>query len=78
MRFLKTQYKITLIFATTQDGNYHQYLLVFVMGDSESNNSRNWFMIKLEEIIFDDELLVIVSDRYQSIIKAVGQVYKKS
>ena len=76
--FLKTKYKGTLIVATTQDGNYHQYPLALAVVDSENNNSWNWFMTKLEEIIPDEEELVIISDRHQSIIKAVGEVYKKS
>ena len=43
-----------------------------VVIDSENNNSWNWFMTKLEDIIPDDEESVIISDKHHSIIKAVG------
>ena len=76
--FLKTKYKGTMIIATAQDGNYHQYPLAWGVVDSENDNSWNWFMTKLEELIPDDEELVIISDRHQSIRNAVEKVYKKS
>ena len=76
--FLKTKYRGTMIVATAQDGNYHQYPLAFAVVDSENNDSWRWFMTKLQEIIPDDDELVFISDRHQSILKAVAEVYKKS
>jgi len=76
--FLKTKYKGTLIVATGQDGNWHQYPLAWAVVDSENDESWKWFMTKLEELIPDDEEVVIISDRHQSIIKAVSDVYKKA
>ena len=37
--FLKTKYRGTMIVATAQDGNYHQYTLAFAVVDSENNDS---------------------------------------
>ena len=48
------------------------------MIDSENDESWKWFMAKLEELTLDNEELVIILNRHQRIINAVGDVYKMS
>ena len=76
--FLKSKYRGTLLIATAQDGNFHQYPLAFGVVDSENDASWKWFLTMLQGAFPDEEELVIISDRHQSIIKAVGEVYPKA
>ena len=76
--FFKSKYGGTLLIATTQDGNFHQHPLAFGVVDSENDASWQWFLIMLQGAFPDEEELVIISDKHQSIIKAVGEVYPKA
>ncbi|XP_010523542.1 PREDICTED: uncharacterized protein LOC104801857 [Tarenaya hassleriana] len=76
--FLTSQYKRALIVATAQDGDHHQYPLVWGVIDRENDASWLWFMTRLSEVIPDDPDVVVLSDRHKSIIKATREVYKQA
>ncbi|XP_073019502.1 uncharacterized protein [Primulina eburnea] len=61
-----------------QDGEFHQFLVAWGVVDSETVESWTWFMLRLQEVVPDDEELVIISDRHQGIISAVANVYKQA
>ncbi|XP_073291050.1 uncharacterized protein [Primulina huaijiensis] len=62
--------------STAQDGDSHQFPIAWAIVDSENDDSWTWFLQKLKEFINDDPNLVIISDRYISIINAVRTVYE--
>ncbi|CAA7027678.1 unnamed protein product [Microthlaspi erraticum] len=72
---LKTSYPGMLVFATAQDPNHHHYPLAFGIIDSENHSSWGWFFEQLKTVIADSHELVFVSNRHQSIIKSVREVY---
>ncbi|XP_010552846.1 PREDICTED: uncharacterized protein LOC104823121 [Tarenaya hassleriana] len=76
--FLTGQYKGTLVVATAQDGDHHQYPLAWGIIDREKDASWRWFMEKLTMAIPDGPDVVVISDRHRSIIKAVREVYKEA
>ncbi|XP_062104331.1 uncharacterized protein LOC133815514 [Humulus lupulus] len=76
--WLKTKYKGVMLIATAQDGNFHQYPIAWAVVDSENGASWSWFLTKLQELIPDDSDLVFISDRNQSIINGVSNIYRKS
>ncbi|XP_073067277.1 uncharacterized protein [Primulina eburnea] len=76
--FLKDKYNGVLLVATTQDGEFHQFPIAWGVVDSETVESWTWFMLRLQEVVPDDEELVIISDRHQDIISAVANVYKQA
>ncbi|XP_062099983.1 uncharacterized protein LOC133805848 [Humulus lupulus] len=76
--WLKTKYKGVMLIATAQDGNFHQYPIAWAVVDSENDASWSWFLTKLQELIPDDNDLVFISDRNQSIINGVSNIYRKS
>ncbi|XP_073153870.1 uncharacterized protein [Henckelia pumila] len=76
--FLKGKYNGVLLVATTQDGEFHQFPIAWGVVDSETVESWTWFMLKLQELVPDDEELVIISDRHQGIISDVANVYKQA
>ncbi|KAL3624447.1 hypothetical protein CASFOL_031115 [Castilleja foliolosa] len=73
--FLRGKYGGTLLLATAMDGNKQIYPIAFGIVDSENNESWNWFLVKLHEIIGHMPDLVIISDRHKSIIKGVADVF---
>ncbi|CAB79655.1 putative protein [Arabidopsis thaliana] len=72
---LKTVYGGMLVIATAQDPNHHHYPLAFGIIDSEKDVSWIWFLEKLKTVYSDVPGLVFISDRHQSIKKAVKTVY---
>ncbi|XP_073270433.1 uncharacterized protein [Primulina huaijiensis] len=76
--FLKGKYNGVLLVATAQDGEFHQFPIAWGVVDSETVESWTWFMLRLQEMVPDDEELVIISDRHQGIISAVANVYKQA
>ncbi|AAB61075.1 contains a short region of similarity to transposases [Arabidopsis thaliana] len=73
--FLKTVYGGMLVFATAQDPNHHNYIIASAVIDRENDASWSWFFNKLKTVIPDVPGLVFVSDRHQSIIKSIMQVF---
>ncbi|KAG7532469.1 Zinc finger PMZ-type [Arabidopsis thaliana x Arabidopsis arenosa] len=73
--FLKGKYEGLLLVATAQDGNYQIFPIAFGIVDSENNAAWEWFFNRLQEVIPDSHDLVIISDRHQSIAKAITKVY---
>ncbi|WZZ72606.1 uncharacterized protein LOC106373162 [Brassica napus] len=72
---LKGVYKEVLLIATAQDPDHHHYPLAFAVVDGEKNASWEWFLTILKTMIPDDPQLVFCTDRNQSIIKEVHEVY---
>src|ERR1051325_5594819 len=73
--FLKSKYCSTLLSASTLDGNNQIFPLAFGIVDSENDISWKWFFGKIQECFGHRDNLVIVSDRYLSIPKAVSSVF---
>ncbi|XP_024013992.1 uncharacterized protein LOC112088071 [Eutrema salsugineum] len=76
--FLKAGYNGVLVIATAQDPNHHHYPLAFGVIDGEKDASWNWFFERLKTIFPDNSELVFVTDRNQSLVKAVGEVYPRA
>ncbi|XP_013646000.2 uncharacterized protein LOC106404364 [Brassica napus] len=72
---LKGVYKGVLLIATAQDPDHHHYPLAFAVVDGEKNASWEWFLTILKTMIPNDPQLVFCTDRNQSIIKKVHEVY---
>ncbi|XP_013751717.2 uncharacterized protein LOC106454085 [Brassica napus] len=73
--FLKSKYKGVLMVATALDGNSNLYPIAFGVVDSENDRSWEWFMRQLKVVIGDDQNLAFVSDRNNSLAKALAKVY---
>lgn len=73
--FLKASFGGTLFTAYTKDANENIFPLAFAITDSENDASWEWFFIKIRESFGDRDGLCIVSDRHESIKKAVEAVY---
>ncbi|XP_073314706.1 uncharacterized protein [Primulina huaijiensis] len=58
--------------------DFHQYPLDWAVVDVESIASWSWFLMKLLEVVVDEEELVIILDRNSGIIAAVANVYKNA
>ncbi|XP_062081024.1 uncharacterized protein LOC133785825 [Humulus lupulus] len=71
--WIKTKHKGVLLVATTQDSEYHTYLIAWGLVDSENNASWTWFLEKLKELIPDSSDLCFISDRHQR-----TKLYKKA
>lgn len=76
--FLKGKYLGTLLLATTQDGNFNIFPIAFAVVDSENDESWEWFFRQLSCVIPDDHGLAIISDRHNSIAKAIRTVYPQA
>ncbi|XP_013623937.1 PREDICTED: uncharacterized protein LOC106329873 [Brassica oleracea var. oleracea] len=72
---LKGVYEGVLLITTAQDLDHHHYPLTFAVVDGEKNASWSWFLTTLKTLIPDDPQLVLCTDRNQSIIKTVHEVY---
>ena len=75
---MKSAYGGVLIVATAQDPDHHHYPIAFGVVDGEKNESWTWFLNKLKSVIPDDPEIVFVSDRNQSLIKAIADIYPLS
>ena len=73
--FLKGSYGGILFVAVCQDGNDQIFPLAFGVADSENDASWSWFLSRLHDTIGDVEDLVFVSDRKNSIVKAIATVF---
>ncbi|KAL1193544.1 hypothetical protein V5N11_025741 [Cardamine amara subsp. amara] len=73
--FLKDKFRGTLIVATAQDGDTHIYPIAFGIVDSENDAAYKWFISRLKSVIPDHPNLVFISDRHQSIEKAITTVF---
>ncbi|XP_073304206.1 uncharacterized protein [Primulina huaijiensis] len=76
--WLKGKYDCTLLVASAQDGDFHQYLLAWAVVDVEYIASWSWFLTKFLEVVVDEEELVIISYIHPGIIAAVADVYKNA
>lgn len=75
---LKSRYGGKLIIATCQDPNIQIYPLAFGVVDSENDLSMRWFFTKLREVISEVEDLAFVTDRGQSLINAIAEVFPEA
>ncbi|XP_013632562.1 PREDICTED: uncharacterized protein LOC106338043 [Brassica oleracea var. oleracea] len=73
--FLNGNYKGTLLTALAQDGNFQIFPIAFAVVDTENDDSWHWFFTQLKLLIPDDKGLAIISDRHNSIGKAIRNVY---
>ncbi|XP_030477966.2 uncharacterized protein LOC115695008 [Cannabis sativa] len=73
--FLKNAYGGTLIIASAQDADRHIFPLAFSVVDSENDASWQYFMEKLKESYGECEDQCIISDRHESITKAMKSVF---
>lgn len=75
---LKGLYRETMFVATCLDGNNQLYPLAIGIGDSENNDSWEWFVMNLHGVIGDIPDLVIISDRSNSIQRAVMKIFRSA
>ncbi|KAJ4701489.1 MuDR family transposase [Melia azedarach] len=73
--FLKGKFRGTLFVAVAQDGNNQIYPVAYGIADSENDALWEWFMEKLRSVIAPIENLVFISDRHNSIVKAINTVF---
>ena len=73
--FLNGKYKGTLLTALAQDGNFQIFPIAFAVVDTENDDLWHWFFTQLKLLIPDDEGIAIISDRHNSIGKAIRNVY---
>lgn len=76
--FIKNGYGGVLVFASAQDPNRHIYPIAFGVLDGENDASWIWFLEMLKTVVRDSSAIVFMTDRNQSIIKAVGMVYPRA
>ena len=76
--FLTGHFKGSLITACTLDVNRHIFLLAMAIVDSENDASYCWFFENFRRSFGTRSELVIVSDRHNSINKAVQQIYPEA
>ena len=72
---LKGRYLGTMFVAIAQDGNEQAYPIAFGYGDSENNNSWEWFLRTLKDALGHIDDLVLVSDRHASIEVGIQKVF---
>ncbi|XP_013624743.1 PREDICTED: uncharacterized protein LOC106330896 [Brassica oleracea var. oleracea] len=76
--WLKNRYGGVLVFAKAQDPNSHSYPLAFAVQDGENLASWTWFFEMLKSVIPDSSELVFMSERNQSLIFAIGNVFPQA
>ena len=76
--FLKSNYRGTLLTASTEDGGGNIFPLAFAIVDSENDSSWEWFFTEIKKSFGVREGLYIVSDRHNSIEKAVAKVFPEA
>ncbi|XP_060200781.1 uncharacterized protein LOC132629055 [Lycium barbarum] len=72
---LKTAYNGTFVSASTLDGAGNILPLAYGVTDSETDRSWTWFFERFREAYGVRENMCIVSDRHESINKAVSRIY---
>ncbi|XP_060217333.1 protein FAR1-RELATED SEQUENCE 2-like [Lycium barbarum] len=72
---LKTAYNGTFVSASTLDGAGNILPLAYGVIDSENDRSWTWFFERFREAYGVRENMCIVSDRHESINKAVSKIY---
>ncbi|XP_022886712.1 uncharacterized protein LOC111402561 [Olea europaea var. sylvestris] len=75
---LKSKYQDKLIIATCQDANIQIYHIAFGIINNENDLSMRWFFTKLKEVIGEVEDLAFVTDRGQSIINGIAEVFSNA
>ncbi|XP_013601470.1 PREDICTED: protein FAR1-RELATED SEQUENCE 5-like [Brassica oleracea var. oleracea] len=75
---LKNRYGGVLFFAKAQDPNSHSYPLAFAVLDGENLASWTWFFEMLKSVIPDSSELVFMSERNQSLIFAIGNMFPQA
>ncbi|XP_024013306.1 uncharacterized protein LOC112087594 [Eutrema salsugineum] len=75
---LKNAYGGVLIGATAQDPDHHHYPIAFGVLDGEKEASWMWFMNMLRSVVPDVPELVFLSDRNQSLLKSIREVFPLS
>ncbi|VFQ95842.1 unnamed protein product [Cuscuta campestris] len=73
--FLKAYFRGTLLTACTQDANRQIVPLAFGICDTESKETRMWFLTNVKRALTERSNLYIISDRHEGIIYAVEQVF---
>ena len=76
--FLKSKFGGTLLSATTQDALGKIFPLAFAIVDFENDASWEWFFVQVKKTFGVKEKLSIISDRHESIISAVKEVYPEA
>lgn len=76
--YLNGHYGRTLFTACIQDANNSVFVLAFRIGDNENDRSWSWFFGQLKKAYGDREGLCFVSDRHNSIRKAIENVIAAS
>ena len=76
--FLKGKSYGTLLLATAQDGDNHLFPLAFSIVDSENDKSWSWFLNHIRVVYGVRKEMVFVSDRHNSIQKAVNTVFQEA
>ncbi|KAK3211827.1 hypothetical protein Dsin_016533 [Dipteronia sinensis] len=76
--FLKGPHAKVLFVAVCMDGNDQIFPLAFGVGDLETNEAWEWFLTRLHRFIGEVDDLVIFSDRKNSIITDVENVFPNS
>ncbi|XP_059314176.1 uncharacterized protein LOC132064989 [Lycium ferocissimum] len=72
---LKTTYNGTFVLASTLDGAGNILPLAYGVIDSENDKSWTWFFEQFKQAYGNRDNMCVVSDRHESIIKAVSRVY---
>ncbi|XP_059307035.1 uncharacterized protein LOC132058595 [Lycium ferocissimum] len=72
---IKIAYNGTFVSASTMDGAGNILPLAYGVIDSENDKSWTWFFEQFKEAYGLRESMCVVSDRHESIIKAVSKVY---
>ncbi|XP_060180735.1 uncharacterized protein LOC132610460 [Lycium barbarum] len=72
---LKQEYNGTFVSASTLDGAGNILPLAYGVIDSENDKSWSWFFQRFKEAYGVRDNMCIVSDRHESIIKAVAKIY---
>ncbi|XP_022889126.1 uncharacterized protein LOC111404567 [Olea europaea var. sylvestris] len=75
---LRARYEGKLIIATCQDVNIQIYPLTFDIVDGENDLAMRWFFTKLREVIGNIENLAFMTDRGQSIINGIVEVFPEA
>ncbi|KAM6545844.1 hypothetical protein CsatB_026580 [Cannabis sativa] len=75
--FMKSAYGGILLAAATHNGEGKSFPLAYGVVDSENDDSWEFFFDKFRKAYGVREDMIIISDRHESIIKAVNTVYPK-
>ncbi|XP_049350159.1 uncharacterized protein LOC125814741 [Solanum verrucosum] len=73
--FLKVAYHGTFLTASCQDVGGHILPLAYAIVDSENNASWQWFFEKFKKAYGVRDKMCFVSDRHQSIIRAISVIF---